>query len=108
MTSPAGAGGRHLDVVPADLTNAAHQYEQLQIRAAAISPQAVDEVTRVIASHGSMGYPVALGVLAGLARRQAVLENKALDFGVYAQRLTEHGATYRDQDHAGAGAFSAG
>ena len=89
-------------VNPADLNNAAEQYTELQMAAAAISPQAVDEVNRIIATHGPMGYPVAVGVVAGLARRQAKVEGKAADFGVYATRLNEHAATYVDQDQAGA------
>lgn len=56
-----------LDVNPADLRNVADQYTQLQMAAASIGPQAVDEVNRIIASHGPMGYPVAVGVVAGLA-----------------------------------------
>lgn len=97
-----GAGAGHVRVNPADLNNAADQYTELQMAAAAIGPQAVDEVNRIIASHGAMGYPVAVGVVAGLARRQARVEGKAADFGVYATRLNEHAATYLDQDQAGA------
>ncbi|OFJ51850.1 hypothetical protein BEL07_20535 [Mycolicibacterium grossiae] len=97
-----GAGAGHVRVNPADLNNAADQYIELQMAAAAIGPQAVDEVNRIIASHGAMGYPVAVGVVAGLARRQARVEGKAADFGVYATRLNEHAATYLDQDQAGA------
>lgn len=97
-----GAGASHVQVNPADLNNAAEQYAQLQMAAAAISPQAVDEVHRIIATHGPMGYPVAVGVVAGLARRQAKVEGKAADFGVYATRLNEHAATYADQDQTGA------
>lgn len=104
-TQSAGAG--RLDVHPADLTHAADQYVQLQMTAAAIGPQAVDEVNRIIASHGAMGYPVAVGVVAGLARRQVALERKAAEFGVYAERLTAHAATYLDQDQAGARDISA-
>ena len=91
-----------LDVNPADLTNVADQYAQLQAAAASISPQAVDEVNRIIASHGPMGYPVAVGVIAGLARRQAQLERKATDFGVYATRFNEHAAAYQTGDLDGA------
>ena len=91
-----------LDVNPADLRNAADQYTQLRTAAAAIGPQAVAEVNRIIATHGAMGYPVAVGIVTGLARRQAVLEKKAADFGVYATRFDEHAAAYEagDQDAA--------
>lgn len=91
-----------LDVNPADLRNVADQYTQLQMAAASIGPQAVDEVNRIIASHGPMGYPVAVGVVAGLARRQAVLEKKAADFGVYSTRFEEHAAAYETGDREGA------
>ena len=97
---PDGAG--KLDVTPADLNNVADQYAELQTAAAAIGPQAVDEVNRIIATHGAMGYPVAVGVVAGLARRQAQVEDKAADFGVYAARFREHAATYQTGDLEGA------
>lgn len=97
-----GSGEGKLDVNPADLTNASEQYAELQAAAAAIGPQAVDEVNRIIASHGAMGYPVAVGVVAGLARRQAMLEKKAADFGVYSTRFTEHAASYQTGDSDGA------
>ena len=101
MPSEHGVGAGQVRVNPADLNNAAEQYAQLQMAAAAIGPQAVDEVQRIIASHGAMGYPVAVGVVTGLARRQAQVEGKAADFGLYTERLNEHAATYRDQDRAG-------
>lgn len=98
----AGRGDGHLNVNPADLHKAADDYAELRARAAAIGPQAVDEVNRIIATHGVMGYPVAVGVVAGLARRQAQVEAKAAQFGVYSERFTEHGATYVSEDKAGA------
>ena len=100
---PDGAG--KLDVTPADLNNVADQYAELQIAAAAIGPQAVDEVNRIIATHGAMGYPVAVGVVAGLGRRQAQVEGKAADFGVYAARFREHAATYQTGDLEGAARY---
>src|SRR4029077_10502400 len=78
---------------------------ELQIAAAAIGPQAVDEVNRIIATHGAMGYPVAVGVVAGLARRQAQVEGKAADFGVYAARFREHAAIYQTGDLEGAARY---
>jgi hypothetical protein len=42
-----------------------------------------------------MGYPVAVGVAAGLARRQGPLEAKAAQFGQYSQRFHEHAAHLR-------------
>ncbi|MDO2394822.1 type VII secretion target [Mycobacterium avium subsp. hominissuis] len=99
---PAAQGAGKLDVNPADLHNAADEYAQLQAAAAAIGPQAVDEVNRIIATHGAMGYPVAVGVVAGLARRQAQLDRKAADFGRYAERFTEHAAEYQAGDREGA------
>ena len=100
-----GAGAGKLDVNPADLHNVADQYAELQTAAAAIGPQAVDEVNRIIATHGAMGYPVAVGVVAGLARRQARVEGKAADFGVYAARFREHAATYQTGDLEGAARY---
>ncbi|AGB27277.1 Protein of unknown function (DUF2580) (plasmid) [Mycobacterium sp. JS623] len=97
----------HLDVNPADLLRAADNYAELQLRAAAIGPKAVEEVQRIIATHGPMGYPLAVGVVAGLARRQAALDAKAANFGQYSQRFTEHAAAYRDQDLQGARDYAA-
>lgn len=96
-----------LNVEPTDLTRVAGEYSGLQTAAASIGPQAVDEVNRIIASHGPMGYPVAVGVVAGMARRQAALEAKAADFGQYSERFLEHAAAYRAGDHLGAERFEA-
>lgn len=96
-----------LNVEPADLYRVAGEYADLQTAAASISPHAVEEVNRIIASHGPMGYPVAVGVVAGLARRQVRLEHKAADFGTYSQRFIEHAEAYRDADHRGAQRFDA-
>jgi hypothetical protein len=104
--NPDGGPGK-LDVNPADLNNVAGQYAELQTAAAAIGPQAVDEVNRIIASHGAMGYPVAVGVVAGLARRQAQVEGKAADFGRYAERFNEHAAAYQSGDLEGATRYQA-
>ena len=100
-----GQGDDRLDANSADLNNVADQYAELQTAAAAIGPQAVDEVNRIIATHGAMGYPVAVGVVAGLARRQAQVEGKAVAFGRYAERFNEHAAAYISQDRDGAGGY---
>lgn len=102
----AGSGHSHLNVNPADLHKAADEYTHLQACAARITPQAVEEVNRIIATHGLMGYPAAVGIVAGLARREAKVAAKAAEFGQYAQRFTEHAATYRGEDAAGAGRMS--
>jgi len=91
-----------LNVNQADLLRAADDYTELAARAAAISPQAVAEVTRIIETHGPMGYPVAVGIVAGLAPREAQVAAKIVDFGQYAQRLTEHAAIYQRTDADGA------
>lgn len=99
------AQGNKLDVNPADLTNAAGEYADLQRQAAAIGPQALEEVNRIIATHGAMGYPVAVGVVAGLARKQARMDAQIAQFGVYSERFTEHRAAYEGQDSAGAAGY---
>ena len=48
---------------------------------------------------------MAVGVVAGLARRQARVEGKAADFGVYAARFREHAATYQTGDLEGAASY---
>jgi len=92
----------HLNVHLADLLKAGNDYAELAARAALISPQAVAEVTRIIETHGAMGYPAAVGIVAGLAPREAQVAAKAADFGRYAQRFTEHAATYQGTDSDGA------
>lgn len=101
-SAPHGTGQGQLNVETGDLHHAADQYLQLQAAATVIGPQAVAEVQRIIDSHGAMGYPVAVGVLTNLARREVALAKKTTDFGVYAERFNEHAATYLDQDQAGA------
>jgi Excreted virulence factor EspC, type VII ESX diderm len=96
-----------LNVNLPDLSRAADDYAELQTAAATISPQAVDEVKRIIATHGPMGYPVAVGVVAGLARRQGPLESKAAQFGQYSELFHEHAGTYSDADHEAAQRFEA-
>ncbi|WP_006243934.1 hypothetical protein [Mycolicibacterium tusciae] len=90
-----------------DLSRASGEYAELQAQAAALSPLAAEEAQRIIASHGPMGYPVAVGVVAGLARREARVQAKAAEFGQYSERFLEHEATYRDVDHAGAQGYRA-
>jgi Excreted virulence factor EspC, type VII ESX diderm len=87
-----------LNVNPADLQRVAGDYAEIQAHAAAVGPQTVEEVRRIIATHGPMGYPVALGVATGLARRQAALDAQAARFGEHSQRFTEHAATYATED----------
>lgn len=100
----AGQGSR-LDVVPADLTNVADQYADLQRQAAALGPQAVDAVNQIIATHGAIAYPVVVGVVAGLAPEQAQVEAKSAQFGVYSARFAEHAAAYQGQDSAGVAGY---
>lgn len=93
----------HLNVNPADLLVAAEGFSDLAARAAEISPRLAAEVTRVIESHGPMGYPVAVGIVAGLVGPDARVAAKAEQFGQYAQRFAEHAATYVVEDGAAAG-----
>jgi len=96
-----------LDVNPADLQRAAENYAELQARATALGPHAAEEVQRIIATHGAIGYPLAVGVVAGLAQRQAALDAKAADFATYSQRFTEHAAAYTNQYHDNARRYHA-
>jgi Excreted virulence factor EspC, type VII ESX diderm len=92
-----------LNVNPADLVRVADAYNELAARAAQISPQAAVEVQRIAETHGPIGYPTAVGIAAGLAAREGPLQAKVADFTTYAQRFTEHAATYTDEDTQGAG-----
>ncbi len=102
----AGEGGDGtLNVRPADLHKSADDYTELAARVAAISPQAADELTRIIATHGVMGYPAAVGIAAGLAAQETALDAKSADFTRYAARLTEHAITYASTDAEGAARY---
>jgi hypothetical protein len=94
--------GPQLNVELGDLHRAAGDYAELQARAAAIGPRSVEEVQRIIATHGPVGYPVAVGVVTGLARRQAAVDAQAVRFGEHGRLLTEHAAAYAAQDHENA------
>lgn len=92
----------HLNVDPTQLLAAAADYSELSIRTALLSPQAAAEVQRIADSHGLIGYPAALGIAAGLANAEQPVLTKASDFQTYSQNLTEHAATYTDQDQRAA------
>jgi hypothetical protein len=100
-------GMGHLDVNPGQLLAAAAGYDELSARIALLSPQATTEVQRIADSHGLIGYPTALGIAAGLADAEQPVMTKAADFQTYSQNLTEHAATYTDQDQRGADALKA-
>lgn len=104
--APVQSCGSELNVNPDQLQVVADQYVALQARTAAIGPLAAEEVQRVIATHGAMGYPVAVGVVSSLTHAQGDVEAKAADFGAYSRRFTEHAATYRAHDLAGAAQLS--
>ena len=87
-----------LNVNPADLVRFADRYSELAARAAQISPQAAVEVQRIADTHGPMGFPTAVGIAAGLAKAEGPLQAKVADFNTYAQRMTEHAATYTQVD----------
>src|SRR5205814_7667649 len=69
----------------ADLLRVAADYAELHARAATISPQAAAEVQRISATHGPMGYPVAVGIVTNLARQQAALDAKTAQFDQYSR-----------------------
>lgn len=92
----------HLNVDTTQLLAAAADYDELSVRTALLSPLATTEVQRIADSHGLIGYPAALGIAAGLANAEQPVLNKATDFQTYSQNLTEHAATYTDQDQRGA------
>ena len=91
-----------LNVNPSLLLGAASDYAELSTRVAQLAPQALTEVQRISNSHGLIGYPTAVGLAAGLAKAEQPVLTKAADFQDYSQRLTEHAATYTDQDQRAA------
>lgn len=97
MATTSAASGA-LNVNPADLIAAAGGYEALALRAQTISPQAVELVQKVIATHGPMGYSTAIGIIVGLLAKVEKVEGKSADFVQYGQRLTEHSVSYRSGD----------
>jgi hypothetical protein len=97
-TGAPGEGDGRLDVHPAELQRSAAEYTELAAHVATISPLAAEEVQRIIATHGVMGYPAAVGIAAGMAAQETALAAKATDFTTYAERLTEHAVTYAATD----------
>lgn len=100
-----GSGMAELNVNPGQLLHFADAYSELATRAGQISPQAAAEVQRIAATHGPMGYPTAVGIAAGLAKADAPLQAKVADFNTYAQRFSQHTATYTKADQVGADAL---
>ncbi len=94
-----------LNVEPAALQAVAARYAELQARLAAIGPQALEEVDRIAASHGRMGFPVALSLLKTITAGSLQLDAKGLQFLAYAERFTGHAAAYTGQDAAGAAGY---
>lgn len=87
-----------LNVNPADLLKAAGDYSDLSARMAQLSPQAAAEVQRIIATHGPMGYPAAVGIAMGMAEHEPAVQAKAAQLSGYAGRFTEHAAAFTTGD----------
>lgn len=87
-----------LDVNPADLIHIADDYNRLAAQLQTIAPQAAEQVRQIIATHGPMGYPAAVGIATGLAAQEGRIASKAQDFGQYSQRFTEHAATFSTEN----------
>ncbi|WGI35970.1 type VII secretion target (plasmid) [Mycolicibacterium aubagnense] len=100
------SGPGQLNVNPADLLKTADSYTELANRVAAMSPRVADEVQRVVATHGPMGYPVAVGILRGMVPADQAATAKAADFGKHAERFTEHAAAYSSRDAEGAANYA--
>lgn len=97
-----GALVAELNVDAAYLLRVADAYGELAARVAQISPHAAVEVQRIADTHGPMGYPTAVGIVAGLAKAEGPVNAKVADFQTYSRRFVEHAATYTTQDHQGA------
>ena len=62
----------------------------------------IEQINQVIATHGVMGYPVAVGMAAGMLKADEKLTAKIRDFVDHHQRaFIEHAATYRATDAEG-------
>jgi hypothetical protein len=96
-----------LNVNPADLYRAADDYTELAARTAQLPAQARAEIQRIAISHGPMGFPMAVGIAAGMAARESAVQAKAARFEQYADNFTGHAAAYIDQDRAAAATFDA-
>lgn len=93
----------HLDVDPADLRRTAQRYRDLGTQMQALPAQAITHAQHVIDTHGIMGYPVAVGITAAMAKTEARLAAKAAAFNTtHAERFDEHASTYTTQDTHGA------
>ncbi len=97
-----------LNVAPVELLRFAEAYADLGAQTAALVPRATQALQQVIATHGAMGYPVALGIAAGLATQEPALSGKSTDFSEHSRRFTEHADTYAGQDKANAVSYRTG
>lgn len=95
-----------LDVNPAELIAHASTYDTLAARAALIPPQAAAQAQAIIASHGVMGYPVAIGILTALAPAEARVIAKTTQFTTTGERFRSHAAAYAGQDADAADTFT--
>ncbi|WP_255799658.1 type VII secretion target [Mycobacteroides abscessus] len=102
-THPADAAGNKLDVNPADLDAVAARYGELGTEMSTLPARGIEQINQVIATHGVMGYPVAVGMAAGMVKADEKLAAKIKDFVDHHQRtFIEHAATYRATDAGGA------
>lgn len=92
----------HLDVTPAELLTVADRYSELAGLTAALPERAAAEVSRVMATHGPIGYPAATGIAKGVDAQQPPVAAKADDFVQYSTRFAEHTGTYASEDQAAA------
>jgi hypothetical protein len=51
--------------------------------------RAAEEIERIAATHGPIGYPAAVGMAAGMATSEPHIAAKTADFLTYSQRFTE-------------------
>ncbi len=91
-----------VNVNPADLVAVADRYAELSRVARQAPARFVSQVGDVEASHGTMGYPVALGTLAAAAGAQPGLEELAERLSQYSQRFDDSASAYPDEDHTAA------
>lgn len=97
----------HLDVNPADLLKVADGYAEHATRMGQVPPRLAEQLERVAATHGPMGFPAAFAIGQGIAAKAPEVAAKGADFVQYSQNFATHSGTYVSEDQAGAGRIQA-
>ncbi|HLR99564.1 hypothetical protein H7J77_01555 [Mycolicibacillus parakoreensis] len=94
-----------LKVNPGDLIAVADAYAELSRRLPHRTARTVEEIQNVLATHGTMGYPVAVGIARATAPAASEVEALSGEFADYSQRFDDSAGQYVAEDRVAAVSF---